>query len=134
MGVPIPDQADDPRVNPDRVGIALGSLAAGATIGAAVVTVALAGLRDALATALPNVVFLGIITSAAIGWRLAGPLRDGWRQGLTAALAVGGGLMLAGVTAPIDLVAGRPGLVIYAIVLAMAAVLALRARRRALGS
>lgn len=99
---------------PDRVGVALASLAAGAAAGAGVVSAGLVLFRSVLHDALPLVLFGGILTAAAIGWILSGPIADTWRRGVTAALAVFGAMMLAGLTAPADMVGGRVGVIVYA--------------------
>jgi peptidoglycan/LPS O-acetylase OafA/YrhL len=122
---------------PDRIGIALGALAAGATAGAAVTVLGLVMLRANLAESrdsLPLVLFAGIVSAAALGWSLGRAITDQWRRGVTAALAVFGALMLAGVAAPADMIAGRPGLMVYTAGLAVLAVLAVRDNRRRTGS
>jgi hypothetical protein len=121
---------------PDRVGIALGALAAGAAAGGAVILVGLAIFRAALAASrdsLPLVLFAGIVSAATLGWSLSRAIADAWRRGVTAALAVVGALMLAGLAAPADMIAGRNGLMGYAGVLVVLAVLAVRYNRRQTG-
>jgi hypothetical protein len=122
---------------PDRIGIALGALAAGAAAGAAVTLLGLAMFRAALANSrdsLPLILFAGIVSAATLGWSLSRAIADTWRRGVTAALAVFGALMLASLAAPADMVAGRAGLMGYAGVLAVLAVLAVRYNRRQIGS
>jgi len=111
---------------PDLIGVALGALASGAAGGAGAVTLALATLRTRLEYLLPLLVFGGIVTAAAVAWRLAAPITDWWRRGLTAALAVLGALMLTALSAPADLIAGPIGLLALAAVLLAAAGLAAR--------
>jgi hypothetical protein len=121
----------------DRIGIALGALAAGAAAGAAVTLLGLAMFRTNLADArdsLPLVLFAGIVSAATLGWSLSRAIADTWRRGVTAALAVFGALMLAALAAPADMIAGRAGLMGYAGVLAALAVLAVRYNRRQAGS
>jgi hypothetical protein len=122
---------------PDRIGIALGALAAGAAAGAAVTLLGLAMFRPNLADArdsLPLVLFAGMVSAATLGWSLSRAVADTWRRGVTAALAVFGALMLAALAAPADMIAGRAGLMGYAGVLAALAVLAVRYNRRQAGS
>jgi hypothetical protein len=121
----------------DRIGIALGALAAGAAAGAAVTLLGLAMFRPNLADArdsLPLVLFAGIVSAATLGWSLSRAIADTWRRGVTAALAVFGALMLAALAAPADMIAGRAGLMGYAGVLAALAVVAVRYNRRQAGS
>jgi hypothetical protein len=110
----------------DLVGVALGALAAGATGGAGVVTLALAALRGRLHHVLPPIVFAGVLTAALAAWLLASPITDWWRRGLTAALAVFAVLMLTALSAPADMVGGVAGLVVYAAALLTAAGMAAR--------
>ncbi|HKI94038.1 MAG TPA: hypothetical protein VJ992_01985 [Gemmatimonadales bacterium] len=110
---------------PDPLGVAMGSIGAGAGLGAAVITAALIVLRRSLATAptwvLPLVLFLGIASAGVVGWRLARAITDAWRHGVTAALGVFAALMLAAVAAPIDALAGRIGLLAYLVFLGLLA-------------
>lgn len=110
----------------DRVRIALGALGAGAAVGAALITGGLGVFRANIATVLPLVVFGGIALAATTGWAVAGPIGDTWRRAVTATLAVFGALMLAGLTAPIDMVGGRVGLLAYSAALAVAGAVAVR--------
>lgn len=110
----------------DLIGVALGALAAGASTGAGVVTLALVALRHRLDQTLPLIVFAGIVTAVLVGWLLAGPITDWWRRGLTAALAVFAALMLTALSAPADMVGGVAGLVTYAVLLLAAAGVAAR--------
>jgi hypothetical protein len=71
-------------------------------------------------------VFGGIVTAAALAWRLAAPITDWWRRGLTAVLAVFGALMLTALSAPADRIAGITGLLALAAALLGAAGLAAR--------
>lgn len=117
----------------DPVGGALASLGGGAAAGAAVISLGLAAFRDVLADSLPLVLFGGIVTSAAVGWAAATAVSDTWRRSVTATLAAFAGVLLAGLTAPADAVAGRIGLVAYGGILAAVAVSAVRAARGARG-
>jgi hypothetical protein len=118
---------------PDRIGIALGALATGATGGAAVVLLGLALFRTTLAASLPLIVFAGIVAAATLGWSLGRDVSDTWRRGVTAALAVFGAMLLALLAAPADMLAGRLGLLCYTAVLAAVAVTAVRYNRRRAG-
>jgi hypothetical protein len=118
----------------DPIGVALGALAAGATGGAGVVGLGLLLFRNRLASLLPIFLFAGVVAAAAIAWTLARPITDWWRRGVTAALAVFGAMMLAALTAPADILAGRTGLGALTLVLALASGVttryALRSRTR----
>jgi len=125
-GRPIPESAGPP----DLVGVALGAIAAGATAGAFVVATGLAILRHSLDAVLLLLPFTGIVVAAGLAWRLTAPIADWWRRGVTAALAVFGAMMLAALTAPADMIGGRPGLAALGIVLAAGAVAAARFAHR----
>ncbi len=114
----------------DRVRIALGALGAGAAVGAALIAGGLGVFRPSIGTALPLIVFGGIALAATTGWVVAAPIDDTWRRAVTATLAVFGALMLAGLAAPIDMVGGRVGLLVYSAALAVAGARALRATIR----
>lgn len=108
----------------DPIGVALSSIGAGATGGAAVITVGLIAART-LQGATRHVeegqvqagfevlwasVILGLIASVATAWILSRPIGDTWRRGVISALAAFGTSMLAFLAAPADLAAGRTGL------------------------
>lgn len=115
---------------PDLIGIALGSIATGATTGAAAVTAGLLLLRGRLAAGLPPILFAGIVVGAGTAWLVARPLAgDPWRRGVTAALAVFAGLLLAFLSAPADRAGGRAGLLTYGLLLAAAGLGAARYTR-----
>jgi hypothetical protein len=115
---------------PDLVGVALGSLAAGSAAGSALVALALLALRHRLDAVLPLLPFAGIVVAVALAWWLAAPITDWWRRGVTAALAVFGAMMLSALTAPADMVGGRPALAVLAILLAAGALAAARYAQR----
>jgi hypothetical protein len=133
-GRPIPESdgppARRPAGPPDLIGVALGSLAAGSAAGAALVALALLALRHRLDAVLPLLPFAGIVVAVTLAWWLAAPIADWWRRGVTAALAVFGAMMLAALTAPADMIGGRPALAGLAIVLAAGALAAARYARR----
>jgi hypothetical protein len=110
----------------DPIGVALGAVAAGATGGAAAVGFGLLLFRTRLAALLPVFLFVGVVVAATLAWTLARPIADWWRRGVTAALAVFGAMMVAALTAPVDMAAGRAGLGCFAILLASASGLATR--------
>jgi hypothetical protein len=124
-----------PERPPDLIGVAFGGIASGAATTGVVVTLGVLALRDRLAPVLPLLLFGGIVAGAVTAWLLTAPLAvDAWRRGVTTALAVFAGLLLAFLSAPADRLAGRPGLVGYAVLLGVAATVAGRyARRRARG-
>jgi hypothetical protein len=114
----------------DLVGVAIGSIATGAAAGGAAVTLGVLLFRDQLRQSLPLVLFSGVVASAATAWLMAAPLaHETWRRGVTAAVAVFAGTMLAFLSAPIDRLAGTFGLSLYALVLAAAAVFGARYTR-----
>jgi hypothetical protein len=96
------------------------------------VAAGVAGFRPALAELLPLILFAGILVAATAAWLLAAPIQDWWRRGVTAALAVFAALLLATLTAPADMLAGRrgvAGVALIAIACAVAAGRYARARR-----
>ena len=128
-GVPTARPPD--RLTADLIGVAIGSIATGATAGAAVVTFGLLSFRDRLTESLPLVVFAGALAAPVTAWLLADALAgEAWRRGVTAALAVFAALLLSFLSAPADRMAGPAGLTIYAGLLAIAAVACARYTRR----
>ena len=123
----------------DPVGTALASIGAGASTGGAVIAAGLIVLRGAWgadapaapALFLPSVLFVGIVAAVVLGWTLSRPIADYFRRGLTAAIAVGVALLLAGLAAPADLAAGIAGLAVYMLLLAGVLIWALLKWRRA---
>jgi hypothetical protein len=130
-GSPADPTAQPPNRSPDLVAVALGSIATGATAGAAAVTFGLLIFRDQLTQSLPLVVFAGILAAALTAWLLADALAgEAWRRGVAAALAVFAALLLAFLSAPADRLAGPAGLAVYAALLAAAAAVGARYTRR----
>lgn len=124
----------------DPVGLALASIGAGALTGAAAITAGLIVVRSAFTdtgpagaggTVLSTALFLGIVAAAAVGWTLTRPIDDAFRRGVTAAVAVFGGLLLAGLAVPADMVGRVAGLAAYLGLLLAADVWAIRRARRA---
>jgi hypothetical protein len=122
--------ARPPAGPPDLIGVALGSLLAGATAGAALVAAGLVILRDRLEGVLPLLLFAGIVAAVTTAWALTAPIADWWRRGLTAALAVFGAMMLTALTAPVDMVGGRVALAVFTAGMLLAFVAAARYARR----
>ena len=94
----------------------LGAFAAGATAGAAAVSLGLLLFRNQLTHLLPVFLFAGIVVASAVGWYLARPIADWWRRGVTAVIAVFGAMLLTALTAPVDMIAGQLGLAGFTIV------------------
>ena len=111
---------------PDLVGVALGSIAAGACAGAGTVAAGLLALRPRLESALPLLLFAGIVVALTCAWTLARPITDWWRRGVTGAVAVFAAMLLTGATAPADMLAGSAGVLGFAVGMALAAALAAR--------
>lgn len=113
----------------DPLVLALGSAAAGAALGGAVITTGVIVLRtldrdrsapldrDAAFTVLTASVVGGVAAALAIGWLLSRGITETWRRGVTALIALFGACLLAVAAAPADLLARRPGLLIYLVCL-----------------
>jgi hypothetical protein len=126
----------------DPILVALGSIAAGSTASAAVITVGLITLRsvqrggpedgntDVQLALLGTMLFAGLATGIATAWTLSRSIPDLWRRGVTSAVSVFGATVLAAGAAPMDLLAGRVGLVAYLILLVLAALFASRVARK----
>jgi hypothetical protein len=126
----------------DPVGLALASIAAGATAGASVITGGIILLRILQGTqggaevstafaVLTVILLFGIALAVVTGWSLTKPLQETWRRGVIGALSFFGASLLAGLSAPVDMLGGRLGLSTYLTVLLVALVSTLRAARRA---
>ncbi len=90
------------------------------------------GAEVSSAFALLTVILLtGIALAVVTAWSLTKPLQETWRRGVVGALAFFGTSLLAGLSAPADMLGGRSGLSAYLIVLLVALVSTLRAARRA---
>ena len=126
----------------DPVGTAIASIGAGATSGAAVMAAGVLAVRllqrgdpgglstDTTGMLLSVTVTVGLLVAVFTGWFLSRAIDDRWRRGVTAGLAVFGTVLLSVVAAPIDMVAGAPGLGTYLIVLTVFAVRLHRTARR----
>ena len=120
--------------------VALSSLTAGAAAGAAVIgsgmflfrlTAPPSSVHDPSHFLLQGSVMLAIGLAAGLAWWSARTLPDGWRRGVTAAIGAFGGLLLGALTVPADMLAGRAGLLVFAIAMTAIAWRAVRAARRA---
>jgi len=123
----------------DPIGTALASLGAGAATGAAVITVGTIVLRagwgadvpSAPVWLLPMVLFVGMVAAVVMCWRLSRPIEDYFRRGIAMVIAVFAALLLAGLAAPVDMVGGILGLIVYLLLLTGADIVALLKWRRA---
>jgi hypothetical protein len=90
------------------------------------------GAEVSTAFAVLTVILLsGIALAVVTGWSLTKPLQETWRRGVIGALSFFGTSLLAGLSAPVDLLGGKLGLTAYLTVLLVALALTLRAARRA---
>ena len=127
----------------DPVGTAVSSIGAGATSGAVPMTAGVFALRllqsgdpssvspDLGGAILSVAVSTGLLVAVAIGWLRSRRIDDIWRRGVTAAVSVFGTVILAVLAAPVDTVAGTPGLGAYLAALLIAAIASHRAAGRA---
>ncbi len=116
----------------DPVGLALASLGAGMTAGAAVLTAGMLLLRivqrsgiaedgsGAGFVLLTSWTIAGVVAAVTVGWSRSRELDDTWRRGVIGMLSVFGTALLAGLAVPADLFAGRVGLAAYFAVLLIA--------------
>ena len=125
----------------DPVGLALASIGAGASAGASVITAGMALLRsvqagqpdgdvDAAFAMMSVALFAGLAVAVSVGVTLTQALEESWRRGAVGAIALFGAALLAGISAPADMVAGRVGILSYLILLVVLFVVTLRAARR----
>jgi hypothetical protein len=113
----------------DPVGVALGSIGAGATAGASVITTSLIVFRllmgDAADGMNPDLQFTvitlglvgGVFTAVITAYALASTVTDTWRRAALAGTTVFAAAFLAVPAAPADMIAGAAGLVVYLAVL-----------------
>lgn len=80
---------------------------------------------------LTGAIFVGIAAAVIVSYRATGSIADDWRRGVTSAIAVFGAVLLATVSAPVDLAAQTPGLIGYLLLLIGGAVWSARTVRRA---
>ncbi len=128
----------------DHIGVALGSIGAGAAGGASVVTASLLIFRiiqtsSAVPTADQQFLLIssgmmgGLLTAVVTVLILTYTLPDLWRRAVAAGLAVFGAALLTAGAAPADILGGVVGLGVYIALLLGAAVFA-RGRARAAAS
>ena len=127
----------------DPVGLALASIGLGATVGAAIMCAGLFVLRLIQQGAGPGqhvqlefavltgAIFVGVAAAVIVSFRATGAIEDLWRRGVASAIAVFGAVLLATVSAPVDLAIQTPGLVAYVLLLIVGAAWFARAVRRA---
>ena len=112
----------------DPVGVALGSIGAGATTGAAVITTglivyrALQGVGGTLTVDQQFFIVTaglggGMVAAMATAFTLSRAITDLWRRGVIVASTVFAATILAALAAPIDAVTGATGLIVYAAIL-----------------
>ncbi len=116
----------------DPVGVALGSIGAGASTGAAVITTGVIVYRTLQGTSgtltVDQQFFIitaglgaGMIAAMATAFTLCRIITDLWRRGVIVASTVFAATILASLAAPIDIVSGATGLIAYAAILIFAA-------------
>ncbi len=125
----------------DPVGVAIGSIGAGATAGASVITAGLIAFRflagdgaDLNQNAQFSIITIGLIggliTAITTTFTLTSSITDLWRRAAIAGTTVFATVFLAALSAPIDMATGTAGLTVY-LVLLVAAVLYAGAKTRA---
>jgi hypothetical protein len=128
----------------NAVTLALGSIAAGATLGAGTTTAGVTLFRvlqseigllsgDQGFWMITGGLAAGIGCAFATAWVLAKRVPDFWRRGAAGLIAIFGALLLSLAAAPADALAGRTGLLAYLILLLAAGVWAFSRARRAAG-
>ncbi len=116
----------------DPIGVALGSIGAGACVGAALITLGLFLYRSLPASAgdadldqrflvITAGLVIGMVTAMATAFTLSRAIPDPWRRGVIVASTVFAATILAALAAPADLLAGGTGLIAYAVLLLAAA-------------
>lgn len=125
----------------DPVGVAIGSIGAGATAGASVITAGLIAFRflagdgaDLNQNAQFSIITIGLvgglITAITTTFTLTSSITDLWRRAAISGTTVFATVFLAALSAPIDMATGTAGLTVY-LVLLVAAVLYAGAKTRA---
>src|SRR5882724_5134091 len=88
-------EAPPPVAGPDKIGVALGAVGAGASFGGAVVVAGLLVFRSWQASGavlpanfplLSGPLFAGIVSSVVIAWRESRPVQDVWHRGVVCGL------------------------------------------------
>ena len=103
----------------DPVGTALASIGAGASTGAACITLGLILFRTVgpAEAIIPAALFLGVVVAVTAAWVLSRPIADYYRRGTTAAIGAFAALLLSGLAVPADMLAGVYGLSVYLLLL-----------------
>ncbi len=125
----------------DPVGVAIGSIGAGATAGASVITAGLIAFRflagdgvelnqDAQFSIITIGLVGGLITAITTTFTLTSSITELWRRAAISATTVFATVFLAALSAPIDMATGTAGLTVY-LVLLLAVVLYAGGKTRA---
>jgi len=116
----------------DPIGVALGSIGAGSCVGASLITLGLVVYRSLPESAgdsdldrrflvITAGLVIGMVTAMATAFALSRTIPDPWRRGVIVASTVFAATILAALAAPVDLLAGSTGLIVYTAVLLAAA-------------
>ncbi len=125
----------------DPIGVAIGSIGAGATAGASVITAGLIAFRflagdgaelnqDAQFSIITIGLVGGLITAITTTFTLTSSITELWRRAAISATTVFATVFLAALSAPIDMATGTAGLTVY-LVLLLAVVLYAGGKTRA---
>ncbi len=125
----------------DPIGVAIGSIGAGATAGASVITAGLIAFRflagdgaelnqDAQFSIITIGLVGGLITAITTTFTLTRSITELWRRAAISATTVFATVFLAALSAPIDMATGTAGLTVY-LVLLLAVVLYAGGKTRA---
>ncbi len=118
----------------DPIGVALGSIGAGSCVGASLITLGLVVYRSLPASAggggsdfdqrflvITAGLVIGMVAAMATAFALSRTIPDSWRRGVIVASTVFAVTILAALAAPVDLLAGGTGLIVYTALLLAAA-------------
>ena len=116
----------------DPIGVALGSIGAGSCVGASLITLGLVVYRSLPASVgdsdldqrflvITAGLVIGMVAAMATAFALSRTIPDSWRRGVIVASTVFAATILAALAAPVDLLAGGIGLIVYTAVLLAAA-------------
>ncbi len=112
----------------DPIGVAIGSIGAGATAGASVITAGLIAFRflagdgadlnqDAQFSIITIGLVGGLITAITTTFTLTSSITDLWRRAAISGTTVFATVFLAALSAPIDMAVGTAGLTVYLVLL-----------------
>ncbi len=112
----------------DPIGVAIGSIGAGATAGASVITAGLIAFRflagdgaelnqDAQFSIITIGLVGGLITAITTTFTLTRSITELWRRAAISATTVFATVFLAALSAPIDMATGTAGLTVYLVLL-----------------